>query len=147
MSNILISSCTKIKYLWVTWLILPERMFTCFTGGNKSLFYSFSLSVRCVWHVCGCVHEYLFFFWSCRAVGLIITFSIFLSSLSQRNFSLGLSLLVKDYSGRQWIYCQRYLEGEKNNTNGWQCTDLNPHHPVMKLNLVFFSLGNGLSGV
>lgn len=37
----------------------------------------------------------------CREAGLIITFSIFLSSLSQKNFSVGLSLLVKDYSWRQ----------------------------------------------
>lgn len=41
-----------------------------------------------------------------------MTFSIFLSSLSQRNFSLALSLLVKDYSGRQRKYCRRYLEAE-----------------------------------
>lgn len=81
---------------------------------KKSSFHSFSLSVRCVWacvtgmhvSVCVCIC------WS-WAVGLIITFSIFLRSLSQRNFSLGPSLLVKDYSGKQRKYCKRYLEGEK----------------------------------
>lgn len=117
----------RFKNLQVTRLILPEResLSVCRATQEekkKSSFYSFSSSVRCVcvgvcWHacvsVCVCVRvcayvHYYFFRW-CPAVGLIITFSIFLCSLSQKNFSLGPSRLFKDYSGRQRKYCQRYL--------------------------------------
>lgn len=53
------------------------------------------------WHACKCVLFFLAFFRLVLGSKINNNFSIFLSSLSERNLSLGLSLLVKDYSERQ----------------------------------------------
>lgn len=158
MSNTLISfqTCTKIKILWVTWFILPERtsLYSMLYLRKSSFIVFFLLFVRWMgvcWHACKCVLFFLSFFRLVLGSKINNNFSIFLSSLSERNLSLGLSLLVTDYSGRQRkllpALSRRERGGGGSNTNIWQCTDLNPQYPVMKLDSVFFSMGNDLRSV
>lgn len=118
----------RFKNLQVTRLILPERerLSVCrATQEEKKKILILFFQLICKVCVCGrvlaclcervcvcvrvCAYVHYYFFRWCPAVGLIITFSIFLCSLSQKNFSLGPSRLFKDYSGRQRKYCQRYL--------------------------------------